>query len=217
MSPPERVTNHRPSANPIHLLAFTSFHERDLACAHTHSMSNFPTPTIINLWYNSLAVGANKRSASLSETPKALIPDQHPIAPPGKTERDGAHSSQLHPTRHGRPMAPACICKHLNTCCDRVGSEGHAASRAGKKVVCRPPTCISQRCAITQEHAAAHFDSPASCRYFGRLLATQGAPALSSYERLAGCRHAGCRQNHQERQKQSQADKTQCLLSLIII
>lgn len=53
-------------------------------------MPNFLTPAMIDLWHNSLAVGANKCSASLPETPKALILGQHPIAPPGKTERDGA-------------------------------------------------------------------------------------------------------------------------------
>lgn len=46
----------------------------------------------------------------------------------GQDRARWSHSSQPHPTRHGRPMAPACICKHLNSCCDPVGLERHPLS-----------------------------------------------------------------------------------------
>lgn len=154
--PRELVANQQPSANPLRFLAFTSVNSPALF-AHSFILIACPTfPCPISSPYGIIVLQLALRHAQ----PPCPRPRRHRFSTSsaqlrishGSSRRERArwsHSSQLHPTRHGPPMAPACICKHLNRllrwsgaressslsfCLSRGLSEGtKAASRAGKK------------------------------------------------------------------------------------
>lgn len=99
-------------------LAFTSLSMDAILPAFTQTACpTFPTPAIIEaMRYNSPAVDAKNCSASPVRDidPRPAPNCELAMAPPGESERDGAIPANCIPHVMVGPMAPACICKHLN-------------------------------------------------------------------------------------------------------